>query len=200
MKIYINGLELEKQATGEMEVGQVLSEIQSEIHADRKVLLQASMDGVPIEHSFRRRRQLSTPVTRVEKLELIVQNPDDVASQMLKDSVLIYQQLLQEVPMIATRFRMGDEYNANQQLAEAVDKLTLSLRGSSLALGKRAETDGLHGRFNTAGSELMPVIDKVLAAQASGDYTSLADQLEYRLPVALEKCFNVLVESETKLA
>ena len=64
MKIYLNGLELGREATGEMEVGQVLSEVQSEIHNGGKVMLAASIDGVPVESGFRRRRQLATPVTR----------------------------------------------------------------------------------------------------------------------------------------
>lgn len=195
MKIYINGLELQKVASGDLEVGQVLNEVQSEIHAGGKVLIGACIDGVPVDNGFRRKRQLSTPVTRIEKLELMIQNPDALSDQMLKDSLQIYRQLQQEVTVIATHFRMGDEYIANQQLADALDRLTLSLKGSSMALRQRPQTTGLQGRFNRAGGELMPVLDRVLAAQSAGDYTALADQLEYSLPTALRNCYDCMLQA-----
>lgn len=195
MKIYMNGLELSKEATGEMEVGQVLSELQSEIHTGGKVLLGASIDGVAIESGFRRRRQLATSVTRINKLELMIQDPEAVSEQILKDSLQIYRQLQQEVPVLATRFRMGDEFTANQQLADVLDRLTLSLKGSSIALKQRPLSSDLHGRLNQAGGELMPVLDRVLAAQTAGDYTALADQLEYKLPTALKNCYDCMLQA-----
>ncbi len=195
MKIFMNGLELGREATGEMEVGQVLSEIQSEIHAGGKVLLGASIDGVAIESGFRRRRQLATPVTRVAKLELLIQDPEVVSEQILKDSLQIYRQIQQEAPVLATRFRMGDEFTANQQLADVLDRLTLSLKGSSMALKQRPLNSNLQGRLNQAGGELMPVLDRVLAAQTSGDYTALADQLEYKLPTALKNCYDCMLQA-----
>lgn len=195
MKILMNGLELSRQAEGNMEVGQVLSEVQNEIHAGGKVLLDASIDGVLIENGFRRRRQLATPVTRIKKLELTIQDKDIVSEQILKDSLQVYQQIQQEVPVLATRFRLGDEYAANQQLADMLEKLTLSLKGSALVLKKRTESNGFQMRLNQAGNSLAPVLDRVLAAQTSGDYTTLADQLEYRLPAALNECYNCMAEA-----
>lgn len=199
MKVFINGLELSREASGEMEVGHVLSEVESEIHAGGKVLLGASIDGVPIEHGFRRRRQLATSVTRVQKLDLMIQNPDAVAEQILKDSLSVYRQIRQEAPSLATRFRIGDEFAANQQLADVLDRLTLSLKGSALALKSQPNSSGLQSRLNQAGSTLMPVLDRVLAAQTAGDYVALADQLEYQLPNALNKCYEfMMLSNETQ--
>ncbi len=195
MKILMNGMELSREAQGNMEVGQVLSEVQSEIHQGGKVLIGAAMDGVPIEHGFRRKRQLATPVTRVSKLELTIQNPEVIAEQILKDSLQMYRQIEQEVPSLATRFRIGDEFEANQQLADVLERLTLSLKGTSLALNSKSTADGLYARLNQAGGELLPVLDRVLAAQTSGDYTALADQLEHKLPKALKQCYECMTET-----
>lgn len=195
MKIYLNGLELGREAGGDMEVGQVLSEVQSEIHNGGKVMLGAAMDGVPIETGFRRRRQLATPVTRVQKLELTIQDPAVVSEQILKDSIQMYRQVQHDVPDVAARYRFGDEFAANQQLADILDRLTLSLKGTSLALKSKQINGGLQARLNEAGGALVPVLDKVLAAQTSGDYTALADQLEYKLPQALKQCYDCMVQA-----
>jgi hypothetical protein len=60
---------------------------------------------------------------------------------------------------------VGDEFSANQQLAEVFDRLTLSLKGTSLALKSKPINGGLQARLNDAGGALVPVLDKVLAAQ-----------------------------------
>jgi len=195
MKIRINGLELAKEATGEMPVGQVLSELQQEIHLGGKVLLAASIDGTPIDNGFRRKRQLATPVTRIETLDVIVQESCAVTEQILNDSLLVQKQVAAELPGLATTFRMGDECQANQLLADVLDRVTLSLKGAALAIQKRPRQDGQFARMNQAGAALMPVLDRVLAAQTAGDYTALADELEYRLPAALRNCTECMIQA-----
>jgi hypothetical protein len=100
-------LRLDAKPAARWEVGQVLSEVQTEIHTGGKVLLGAAMDGVPIETGFRRKRQLATPVTRVKKLELTIQDPDAVSEQILKDSIQLYRQIQHDVPKIAAQIPRG---------------------------------------------------------------------------------------------
>lgn len=192
MKIFLNGHELEKQAEGTLEVGQVLNEVQTEIHRGGKVLLSAAMDGVPIEQGFRRRRQLATPVTRVARLDLMIQEPQVVSQQILNDSLQMFRQVQQEVAPLATSFRIGDEAQANQSLAEIIERLTLSLKGASLVLQRSQTTANAFAQLNQAGQQLMPVVDRILSAQAAGDYTALADELEYEMPQVLRECYVLL--------
>ncbi len=194
MKIRLNGVELSKEATGDLLVGQVLAEVQQEIHLGGKILLAASIDGTPVENGFRRKRQLATPVTRVATLDLMVQESSAVTEQILKDSLQIQQQVATELPDLATSFRIGDECNANQRLADTLDRVMLSLKGAALAMQKGKERSTYYASFNQAGTALMPVLDRVLAAQTAGDYTALADELEYRLPSALRNCQDCMAQ------
>lgn len=192
MKIFLNGLELSKEAEGAVEVGQVLSELQSELHNGGKVLLAAMADGVLIEQGYRRKRQLAMPVNRVTRLDLTIQNAEVVAQQIMKDSLQVLRQIQQETASLATSFRIGDEYNANQRLAEFVEQLKLALQGVSVALQRGRTADSFYAPLHEAVRGLLPAIDRILKAQASGDYVSLADTLEYDLPQHLRECYLAL--------
>lgn len=189
MKIFLNGHELAKQAEGPLDVGQVLDELQMEVHRGGKVVIGAAMDGVLIEHGFRRRRQLATPVTRVNRLDMTILEPEVVSQQILHDALEMFRQVQKEVAPLAASFRIGNETSANQNLADIVEKLTLSLKGASLVLQRGQSIANAYGQLDLAGRQLMPVVDRILAAQASGDYTALADELEYEFPQVLRECY-----------
>ncbi|MCB9358047.1 MAG: hypothetical protein H6506_04355 [Calditrichaeota bacterium] len=191
MKVYLNGLALEREAEGSAEVGQVLNELQTEIREGGKVLLTAAIDGVQIENGFRRRRQLATPVSNIERLDLTIQNSEVVAEQILQDSLQVLQQVQQEAAPLATGFRIGNEYDSNQRLADMMERLKLALQGASLVLSRSNTSANSFAQLNQAGHRLMPVVDRILTAQASGNYVAIADELEYEMPQVLRENFLV---------
>ncbi len=193
MKIYLNGHALAREADGPMEVGQVLSELQAEIREGGKVMLNAAIDNVPIEYGFRRRRQLATPVNKVERLDLVIQEREAVAEQILNDSLQVLCDVQKEVGPLSTSFRMGDEYDSNQTLADVLERLKLSLNGAALVLQRSGTDPAVFSQLNETGHRLMPVVDRILAAQAAGNYVALADELEYEMPAVLRECYITLL-------
>ena len=184
MRISLNGLELARRAESDQNVGDVLAEIRSEIHASGRLITQIVLDGHALPDGWQRRQRLSAPVSNFRMLELTVQEPVALKRQTLRDAASLMEKLTQRTKPLSRKFRLGDEVTANNELADFLEDLKLVLAGldhstrSSEASGR---TSPVRDRIIESANRLLPSLDRLYKAQAGGDYIAVADELEYDL-------------------
>jgi hypothetical protein len=184
MKISLNGLELSRQAEGNLAVGQVLSEVQQEVRTTGRVVTHIVMDGVTLPEGWQRRQRLSRPVSSVNHLELTVEEPAQLRQQTLVYASQLIGQLVRQTKPLGTKFRVGDEVTANNELASFLDDLKLVLAGldhSTRDFTDLASAVPVRNRVVASANLLLPSLDRLYKAQAGGDYIAVADELEYDL-------------------
>jgi hypothetical protein len=183
MKISLNGFELARVAEGDMTVEQVLSELREEIRRTGKVITQVALDGRPLLNGWQRRQRLATPVSLAERLDLTLEEPDRLRRQTLHDVAALTERLLQQTQPLGRKFRVGDEVAANNELASFFEDLKLVMSGLDLStrpFGGQTATSVRQRLMDSAG-QLLPTLDRIYRAQARGDYTAIADEVEYDL-------------------
>jgi hypothetical protein len=184
MKISLNGLELSRQAEGDMTVGQVLSEIQDEIRAAGRVVTGIAVDGLTLPEGWQRRQRLAMTVANAEVLQLTIEEPAELRRQTLVYASQLIGQLVQRTKPLGTKFRVGDEVTANNELASFLDDLKLVLAGldhSTRDFKDHASATTIRNRVVQSANQLLPSLDRLYKAQAGGDYIAVADELEYDL-------------------
>ncbi len=196
MKILLNGFELPREAEGDLTIGQVLSELKTEIQQGGKVVTSARMDNIQLAEGWKARSQLSTPVSRVGQLDITIQDPDQLRSNMLNDVASLVSNMRTHAGPLAVKFRIGDEVVANNELADLLENLKLVLNG--LDLMTRSEATGMPPDFRakvaSMADRMIPTLDRVYKAQASGDYIAIADELQYELTGHLKDWQQLLKE------
>jgi hypothetical protein len=198
MKISLNGLDLPKKAEGPLMVREVLKELQTEIHASGKLLLKATLDGVPLAENWDQDYRLSTPVDLAKHLELVIDEPKHAARQLLKDSCALLEKLTLKTGELAKKFRIGDEIVANNELVDFLDELKLIITGLDLSTrqtGRDTDYSMIRGEMEASARKLSPTLDRIYHAQSSGDTVAIADEIQYELPNHMSHWKNLLSET-----
>jgi hypothetical protein len=205
MRITLNGLELAKQATDDRSVAQILNEIKEEIKRAGKIVTAVYVDGASVAGNRREAELLNTPVRNVYTLELRVMDPDVLQSQALDDVARLTEAMKNRTETLATKFRVGDEVIAHNELAELLDQVKLivsCLDHTTRPRGGDQLVSGPRTRVLQAANELLPTLDRIYKAQASGDCIAIADEIEYSLPAHIaswsEITSELLQESENR--
>lgn len=201
MKISLNGFELARTAEGDQMVEQVLSELREEIRRSGKVITQVALDGRPLVNGWQRRQRLATPVSLAERLDLTVEEPERLRDRTLQDAAALMDRLLMQAKPLGRKFRVGDEVTANNELAAFLEDLKLIMSGLDLStrtLGGRSATSARQRLMDSAG-QLLPTLDRIYRAQARGDYTAIADEVEYDLPDQVAGWKDVVAEARRDL-
>ena len=187
MKITLNGFLLNRVADGDMTVGQVLAELKEEIRTAGKVVTGVALDGQPLPDGWQRRQRLSASVENCRQLDLLITEPATLRKQTLDHTVLMIDEMRNQTRPIARKFRVGDEYTANNELAAFLDNLKLVVTGLDHVTRELSDTSGANARaaLNTAVGDIMPALDRIYKAQAAGDYIAIADEFEYELPTQM---------------
>jgi len=183
MKISLNGLDLPRTAEGDQTVEQVLAELREEIRRSGKVVTQVALDGRPLVNGWQRRQRLASPVSLAERLDLTVEEPQRLRDQTLQDAAALMDRLLRQAKPLGRKFRVGDEVAANNELASFLEDLKLIMSGLDLSTRSsvdRSPTSARQRLMDSAG-RLLPTLDRIYRAQARGDYTAIADEVEYDL-------------------
>jgi hypothetical protein len=183
MKISLNGLDLPRTAEGDQTVEQVLAELREEIRRSGKVVTQVALDGRPLVNGWQRRQRLASPVSLAERLDLTVEEPQRLRDQTLLDAAALMDRLLRQAKPLGRKFRVGDEVAANNELASFLEDLKLIMSGLDLSTRSsvdRSPTSARQRLMDSAG-RLLPTLDRIYRAQARGDYTAIADEVEYDL-------------------
>jgi hypothetical protein len=194
MKITLNGFLLNRVAEGDMTVGQVLAELKDEIRAAGKVVTAVAVDGRPLPDGWQRRQRLSASVQNCTQLDLLISEPETLRKQTLDQTVEMIGLMRAKTQPIARKFRVGDEYVANTELAEFLDNLKLVVSGFDHVTRELPEATATNARaaLNTAVGDLLPALDRIYKAQAAGDYVAIADEFEYELPTHMDGWNHIL--------
>ncbi|MBI5058346.1 hypothetical protein HZB60_01035 [candidate division KSB1 bacterium] len=184
MKITLNGFLLNRVADGDTTVGQVLAELKDEIRSAGKVVSGVALDGHPLPDGWQRRQRLSRSVQSCQQLDLLITEPAALRQQTIDHTVQMIGHMRTQTKPIARKFRIGDEFTANNELATFLDDLKLVMAGLDhvTRATKEASTGAARAALNTAVGELLPTLDRIYKAQAAGDYVTIADEFEYELP------------------
>jgi hypothetical protein len=201
MKIFLNGLELSRAAEGEQTVEQVLSELREEIRQSGKVITQVALDGRLLANGWQRKQRLASPVSLVQRLDLTVDEPQRLRDQTLQDAAVLVDRLLQQTKPLGRKFRVGDEVAANNELASFLEDLKLVLSGLDLSTRPTAEGPASSARrcLMETAEHLLPTLDRIYRAQARGDYTAIADEVEYDLRDQISGWKNMVAEARGSL-
>jgi hypothetical protein len=201
MKISLNGLDLTPTAEGEQTVEQVLSELREEIRQSGKVITQVALDGRPLVNGWQRRQRLASPVSLVQRLDLTVEEPQRLRDQTLQDAAALMERLHRQTKPLGRKFRVGDEVAANNELAAFLEDLKLVMSGldlSTRSIVDRSPTSARQRLMDSAG-QLLPTLDRIYRAQARGDYTAIADEVEYDLRDQMTGWKDVVAEARRSL-
>ena len=202
MRIMLNGVELSRQAEGNLTVGNVLGEVQAEITKGGKIATSVSLDGKPLPTGWRRRERLTSPVSSVNVMEFTVDEPSRLKQQMISDAESLLSTMEKNTATLARSFRIGDEVVANNELAQFLDELKLVVSSMDHA-SRTNQADSKNperGEILEAANSLVPTLDRIYKAQAAGDYISIADEIEYELPEHIAKCMKILNELKNSTA
>jgi hypothetical protein len=200
MKISLNGLDLTRTAEGEQTVEQVLSELRAEIRQSGKVITQVALDGRPLVNGWQRKQRLASPVSLTQRLDLTVEEPQRLRDQTLQDTAALMERLLGQAKPLGRKFRVGDEVAANNELAAFLEDLKLVMSGLDLSTRSipRSPTSARQRLMDSAG-RLLPTLDRIYRAQARGDYTAIADEVEYDLRDQMAGWKDVVAEARRSL-
>jgi len=201
MKISLNGLDLTRTAEGDRTVEQVLSELREEIRRSGKVITQVALDGRPLLNGWQRRQRLASPVSLVQRLDLTVEEPQRLRDQTLQDAAALMERLHRQAKPLGRKFRVGDEVAANNELASFLEDLKLIMSGldlSTRSIVDRSPTSARQRLMDSAG-QLLPTLDRIYRAQARGDYTAIADEVEYDLRDQMAGWKDVVAEARRSL-
>jgi hypothetical protein len=202
MKVLLNGVELQGGNGTAATVGEVLDQLRTEIGDAGKLITAIAIDGQLLESESQREKARARLQSKVERIELTVEEPKALLHKGLSDTRDFLQSLRRDFVAAATAFRLGDEVTANDDLVRCLDDLKLVLTGMSAASrlpGAEMETDSLKQTLVSANARLLPVLDSMYKAQAAGDYVSLADGLEYDLTEIADEWLSVLNHTIQKL-
>ena len=195
MKVLLNGVELQGGDETVATVGEVLDQLRAEIGDAGKVITAIVIDGQLLESESQREKVRARLQSKVDRIELTVEEPKELLHKGLSDTRDFLQSLRRDFVAAATAFRLGDEVTANDDLVRCLDDLKLVLTGMSAASrlpGAETETESLKQTLVSANARLLPVLDSMYKAQAAGDYVSLADGLEYDLTEIADEWLGVL--------
>ena len=195
MKVFLNELELEQLESLPETVGEILDQLRDEISKNGKVITSIAVDKDVLKTNSSREKAWLRHSSEVERVDLTVEEPRYLLTSGLTDTRDFLQSLRNDLVSTATAFRLGDEATANNELARCLDDLQLVLTGMSAASrlpGVEAETKSLRENLLSSNPRLLPLLDSMYKAQASGDYVTLADGLEYDLTEIADEWISVL--------
>ncbi len=195
MKVFLNELELEQLESLPETVGEILDQLRDEISKNGKLITSIAVDKDVLKTDSARDKAWKQHSSEVERLDLTVEEPKYLLASGLTDTRDFLQSLRKDLTSTATAFRLGDEATANNDLARCLDDLQLVLTGMSAASrlpGVESDTESLRGIMISSNPRLLPLLDSMYKAQASGDYVTLADGLEYDLTEIADEWISVL--------
>ncbi|RPH95747.1 hypothetical protein EHM69_03430 [candidate division KSB1 bacterium] len=201
MKISLNGHELSRTAEGDQTVEQVLMEVRSEIQAAGRVVTRVAVDGEPLSAGWQRRRHLGKPVSQIQQMDLVIEEPARLQHQTLRDAAELADRLVGQAKPLGRKFRVGDEVTANNELSALLDDLKLIVSGLDLTTRKSNENSlsPVRNRLMDTATRLLPTLDRIYKAQAQGDYIAIADELEYDLRDQMVEWKDLLSEVQRSL-
>lgn len=200
MKIKINGSYLPKEANEDQTVGQVYEQLKQEIYSGKKVIANTFVDGIALNRNWKDRDKLNLSVKNATELELIIDEPANLSKNMLKDCEELSNTLIKKTSNLAYKFRVGEEADANNEFAEFLEGLNLVVNTVDQTIRKNAGmTAEIRSKAKTSGDALIPVLDRIYKAQASGDYITIADEIEYNMPTVMADWSSIIEEAKTHL-
>jgi len=144
----------------------------------------------------------SQPIAELRTLELTTRDTREMVKEMMASTRDHVSLLISETEKAATMFRVGNELSAQERFAKCASGLQWFLKALD-ALRGFLELDyaAMPMDQTSVGAnfeELIPVVDRVLDAQAEGDSIQLADLMEYELVPKMRKWLDFLPELEEK--
>ncbi len=167
MKVLLNGVELQGSDETVATVGEVLDQLRAEIGDAGKVITAIAVDGQLLENESQREKIRARLQSKVQRIELTVEEPKALLHKGLADTRDFLQSLRRDFTTTATAFRLRDEVTANDDFVRCLDDLKLVLTGMSAASrlpGAETETDSLKQTLVSANSRLLPVLDSMYKA------------------------------------
>jgi hypothetical protein len=137
-------------------------------------------------------------VTSARHLELIIDEPEHLARQMLKDSGMMIERLSAKTGGLAHKFRVGSDVVANNELAEFLGELKLVVSGLDMTTRQTStqpQLAAVRNEVEAAATRLVPTLERVFQAQAAGDTIALADEIQYELPVLMNRWRDLIAET-----
>lgn len=195
MKVFLNELELDQLESLPETIGEILDHLRDEISENGKVITSIAVDKDVLKTDSDREKAWLQHSSDVERLDLTIEEPKYLLASGLTDTRDFLQSLRTDLTSTATAFRLGDEATANNDLARCLDDLQLVLTGMSAASrlpGVESDTKSLRQIMISSNPRLLPLLDSMYKAQASGDYVTLADGLEYDLTEIADEWISVL--------
>jgi hypothetical protein len=186
--------------------GELLASVDQGCAVQGQLVTAARIDGVD-EPSFRDPEYAGRPLADLAVVEVEVSTPADLVTESLREALDGLNSLRQFTVVTSQRFRGEDIPFANQGMAE----LTIGLRtlvglmeALSAAIGVRLEALEWKGvPLASLLDEIGKPLEDLAGAQASEDWVTVADILEFDLEPALAQCepfFHALADLASRAA
>jgi hypothetical protein len=185
--VFVDGV---SQALGSTSTtwGELLGVLDAEFGARGVLLTGVRFDGVE-EPAFREPAVVARPLTAVQRVDVETATPDELLRQSLTEASEAIGQIADEVMRVATMFRRHELAPANEGLARlSADlhtfvALMTTLQGPLGISVERLTIDGVSPDEQIA--RLGGWLESLIGAQASEDWLTVADILEYDIEPVL---------------
>ena len=142
-------------------------------------------------------------VVNINDLDIETVSLEKFAEAAIKDSVIFVKDIIAAVNKTAELFRIYDETEANEKMAQIIDPLralVVFINSTRIDLKWDFENEQINGHPIVEDWEkLHSVIDELKLTQEEGDWILYADLLEYELVPVLNVWVNIFEEKSKKL-
>jgi hypothetical protein len=159
------------------------------------VIVRAVLDNTTLNENWSQDPRVNTSVDRVARLDLVIDEPERLAKQILADAESLISDITVQTGELARKYRVGDDVVAHNELADILDKLKLVVSGMDLTtrhVARLYPLNEVRSKVEKSAAELNPVLDRILEAQERGDNVALADEIEYELPECVRAWHNIV--------
>jgi len=208
MQLLIDGNEVSWDVSALRTFGEVMEEAVRRAAARGRVVSRVSVDGREI--STRLEKELaSLPPGEVGVVRISTTTPRELLGEALDGGVELCAAIVRDVRAVAASLRAGDIPAATSLYVSCIESLATYFQlAGAVFNGIQSGAFPLPGGVTSVGGELpsppsstADILEQLLAAQKSGDWTAMAALLEDRIVPNLEKwsaVFSAIREPERK--
>jgi hypothetical protein len=167
--------------------GDVLEVLDARVTSEGAVLAAARFDGVE-EVAFRDPAAVRRALSSIGRVDVETAEPGAFLRRCLLEAVEPLRAAATSAQVLAEHYRRYDLAKGHQgatALASDLRALALIVLGATQSAGVESAVVVDASRLNAQVGELIVVLDALLAAQASEDWVTVADVLEYDLEPAI---------------
>ena len=189
MKVSINGTAIDHATDGIHTLEQVPVSLKESALPAQNMISRVVLNGSDFSELYPG-QSADVPSERIRTIDIHTVHLTQFAAAALKDCRVHLERIRQGARETAERFRLYDEFEANERLAELLEAVRNFLRFMHTihtSLGIDLQTVAY--QETSAAQELARfecIIDAMYQTQQEGDLILLADQLEYELLPGLE--------------